>query len=268
MGAPVEHKYFPHDSYDTPEDTPRHLLDRLLLGSRWYLYASFVIGSVFTSRRLAKREVYTDEAWAETSHRIFKLIESCGGRFHLSGLDNLSKVREPAVIISNHMSTLETLIFPCIIAPVREVTYVVKESLMRGPVFGPIMRSRDPITVGRKNPRDDLYNVLNQGSELLARGKSIIIFPESTRHLHFNPDNFNSLGIKLAKKAGVPCIPAAIKTDFWGNGTLLRGFGPLDRSKQIYMAFGEPLRVRERGREEHRAVVEFIQSHQRRWLQL
>jgi 1-acyl-sn-glycerol-3-phosphate acyltransferase len=266
MLTPGVNKYFPHDSYDTPEDTPRHLLDRMLLGSRWYLYAAFVVGTVLTSRALAARDAYTDEAWAESSYRVFKLIEGCSGRFHLRGLDNLKKLREPVVIVSNHMSTLETLVFPCLIAPVREVTYVVKESLMRGPVFGPIMRSREPITVGRKNPRDDLHAVLDRGSELLAKGKSIIIFPESTRHQHFNPDNFNSLGIKLAKRAGVPCIPAAIKTDFWGNGALLRGFGPLDRSQTIHMAFGEPLRVKGRGREEHRAVVEFIQSHQRLWM--
>jgi 1-acyl-sn-glycerol-3-phosphate acyltransferase len=263
---PATHRYFPNDSYDTPEDTPRHRLDRLLLGSRWYLYTAFVFGTVLTSRALASRDVYTDEAWAESSFRIFKLIEGCGGRFHLRGLDNLRKSREPAVIVSNHMSTLETLIFPCIIAPVRDVTYVVKESLMRGPVFGPIMRSREPITVGRKDPRADLHAVLTQGGELLARGRSIIIFPESTRHQHFNPENFNSLGIRLAQKAGVPCIPAAIKTDFWGNGALLRGFGPLNRSLPIHMAFGEPIHIRGRGREEHRMVVDFIQSHQRRWM--
>lgn len=241
--------------------------DRLLLGSRWYLYAAFVRSTVLTARALAKRGLYTDEAWAESSFRVFKLIEGCGGRFHLRGLDNLKKLRKPAVIVSNHMSTLETLVFPCIIAPFREVTYVVKESLMRGPVFGPIMRSREPITVGRKNPRADLHAVMIQGSELLARGKSIIIFPEGTRHLLFNPENFNSMGVKLAKKAGVPCIPAAIKTDFWGNGRLLRGFGPLDRSQPIHMAFGEPIVIRERGREEHRRVVDFIQSHQRLWMQ-
>ena len=261
-----KNKYFPHDSYDTPEDTPRHLMDRLLLSSRWYLYAAFVYGTVFTSRAMASRGVYTDEAWAESSHQIFKLIEGCGGRFHIRGLENLKNTREPAVIVSNHMSTLETLIFPCIIAPFKEVTFVVKKKLMEGPVFGPIMRSREPITVGRKNPRDDLNNVLIQGSELLARGKSIIIFPEATRHSQFNPDNFNSLGVKLAKKAGVPCIPAAVKSDFWGTGRLLRGFGPLDRSQPIHIAFGEPLHIRERGREEHQKVVDFIQTHQRLWM--
>lgn len=36
----------------------------------------------------------------------------------------------PVVFVSNHMSTLETFVFPCIIAPVMKVTFVVKDSLV------------------------------------------------------------------------------------------------------------------------------------------
>ena len=73
------------------------------------------------------------------------------------------------------------------------------------------MRSRNPIVVGRTDPRKDFETVMNGGAERLKNGISIIIFPQSTRSLDFKPEEFNSLGVKLAKKAGVQVVPVAIK---------------------------------------------------------
>jgi len=47
---------------------------------------------------------------------------------------------------------------------------------------------------------------------------SVLIFPQTTRDLRFDPNKFNTLGIKLAKRAKVPVIPVAVKTDAWGMG--------------------------------------------------
>jgi len=131
-------------------------------------------------------------------------------------MENITKSPEPVLFIGNHMSTLETMILPCLISPLRNVTFVVKESLVKHPLFGDVMRSRDPIIVGRTDPRKDLEAVMNGGMELLSKGISIVIFPQSTRNVIFKPEEFNSLGVKLAKKAGVQVVPIALKTDFWG----------------------------------------------------
>jgi len=171
------------------------------------------------------------------------------------------------VIVSNHMSTLETAIFPCIINPVLPVTYVVKESLVKQRVFGPIMRSRDPIVVRRKNPKEDLIKVLTEGQETLRKGRSLVIFPQSTRSVKFMPEKFNSLGIKLARRAGVKVIPAAIKTNFWGNSKIkfMKDFGPISRDKPIHMTFGEPIEIEGTGKEQHQQVIDFITSHTKEW---
>ena len=128
-------------------------------------------------------------------------------------MDNITKIPDPVLFIANHMSTLETMILPCIISPLRKVTFVVKESLVKHPLFGDVMRSRNPIIVGRTDPRKDLEAVMTGGMELLSKGISIIIFPQSTRNVEFKPEEFNSLGVKLAKKAGVQVVPIALKTD-------------------------------------------------------
>ena len=256
--------FFPGSSYDTPEDYPRFLGDRLSFNTRWYFAARY-IREVFRSRSIALRGLYDRKAWAESSFRVFKSIEGCGGHFHLKGLDNLRASQGPVVFISNHMSTLETMVLPGIIAPVMEVTFVVKDSLTRHPLFGPVMRARDPIVVNRKNPREDFQTVMIKGRECLAKGTSLVICPQSTRTVEFVPEEFNSLGIKIAKAAGVPVLPLALKTDFWGNGKYLKELGPLHRNLPIHMVFGSPFTVQGNGKDDQKRTIDFLMENLQRW---
>jgi 1-acyl-sn-glycerol-3-phosphate acyltransferase len=196
---------------------------------------------------------------------VFEIIEQSGGRFNIEGLDNLRQDKDPVIIISNHMSTLETIIFPVLIAPIRKVTFIVKDNLVRARTFGPIMRSRNPIVVGRTNSRADLETVLRRGPELTSDGYSIIVFPQSTRYVDFDPATFNSLGVKLAKKAGIRVVPVAIKTDFWAIGKRLKDIGPIKRRRPIHIHFGEPMAISGNGREQHQQIIEFIQAKLGEW---
>jgi 1-acyl-sn-glycerol-3-phosphate acyltransferase len=252
------------DNYHTPEDQARHLLDKLSFNTRAYFILSF-IGTVLRTRRDAINGLYDKAAWIESSQYILRLIERCGGKFHIMGLNHMREIRGPVVYISNHMSTLETMVFPGIIAPFREVTFVVKDSLVKHPFFGAVMRSRNPIIVSRANSREDLMIVMNKGMELLAKGTSIVIFPQSTRNTEFNHTEFNSLGVKLAGRAGVPVVPVAIKTDFWENGRIIKDLGPISRKKPIYIEFHKPINVKGNGKEENENIIEFISSRLKSW---
>ena len=256
--------FFPADSYSTPEDAPRALREYLLLGSRWSPY-SFFISIIFKYRPLALKGTYDDEIWARSSYEVVKSMERCGAKFRIEGLDKVRSLQGPAVFVGNHMSTLETTTLPGLICPIRPVTFVVKEKLSKGLVWGPIMRSRDPIIVRRKDPRADLEIVLREGAQRLSRGISVIIFPQGTRTEIFDRTNFNSLGIKLAAKAGVPVVPVAVKTDFWGNSPILRGFGPIRRDRPVHIEFGDPISVEGRGKAEHERCLDFIEDRLRRW---
>ena len=142
-------------------------------------------------------------------------------------MDKVRAHQGPLVFVSNHMSTLETLVLPGLIRPLKPVTYVVKRKLLGGFFWGPIMRSRNPIAVSRTDPRADLEVVLAEGQARLASGISVIVFPQGTRTQVWKRRAFNSLGIKLASKAGVKVMPVALKTDYWGSSGLFRGFGPV-----------------------------------------
>ncbi len=256
--------YFDSYSYDTPENEKPGLTEKLLQGNRLYFTYRY-ISIVFKTRRQARRGIYDTKVWADSSFEIFRFIEKTGGRFHISGMENIISVNEPVIFISNHMSTLETMILPSLIAPLREVTFVVKESLVRHPLFGDVMRSRNPIVVGRSDPRKDFETVMEEGPERLSRGISVVIFPQSTRSIEFRPEDFNTLGTKLAKKTGRKVVPVAIKTDFWGNGKIIKELGPIDRHKPIYFRFGEPFSVTGTGKSENQRIIDFIMDSLRDW---
>lgn len=253
------------DHYDTPENAPRLWLHQVLPHFQVAFKYKFLRVN-FHARKLSVRGQYPTEEWARSSYRVMKILESCGGRFHVSGLGNLRKCDGPAVFIGNHMSTLETMVLPFLIAPVMDVTFVVKESLVKSWAFGPVMKSRNPIVVSRHNSREDLVKVMTQGQEILAGGRSVVIFPQSTRRIEFKPEEFNSLGVKLASKAGVRVIPFALKTDFWRNGVYVKDLGPLyPGSKDVYFTFGEPMDITGSGKEQNKAIIEFIRANLAAW---
>jgi 1-acyl-sn-glycerol-3-phosphate acyltransferase len=256
--------YFDSTSYHTPEKEHLSFKGKILLDNRLYFFLKYA-SIVLRTRKEAIRKVYDTKAWTDSSFEILRFIEMTGGIFHITGMENITKSPGSVLFISNHMSTLETMILPSIIGPHKELTFVVKESLVKHPLFGDVMRSRNPVVVGRTDPRKDLEAVMNGGVELLKNGISIVIFPQSTRSLEFKTEEFNSLGVKLAKKAGVDVVPIALKTDFWGNGKWIKELGPLDRHKHIHIKFGEPIRISGNEKEDNQRIIDFIKSSLREW---
>jgi 1-acyl-sn-glycerol-3-phosphate acyltransferase len=234
----------------------------------WMLSLIYYVKLISTLTRAsfsARRGKLNDDGWAFHSHRVLQIVESVGGKVNISGLEALSQATGPVVFIANHMSLLETLILAGIALPFRPVTFVIKEELLRYPVIGQFMRVLNLIAVSRQNPREDLKVVLRKGSERIAEGASVFIFPQATRSVEFNIQAFNTLGVKLAARAGVPVIPIAIKTDFQGNGRLIKDMGAVDPDKMLYFKFGAPLTVEGKGRQAHQYVVDFISDNLKAW---
>jgi 1-acyl-sn-glycerol-3-phosphate acyltransferase len=229
------------------------------------VFHSKFVAIVFQASAKAKRGRYDNAAWAKSCLDVFWALESVGVSVEIAGIHHITQFKGPCVCIANHMSTLETAVLGGIIQPLKDVTFIVKQSLLEYPVFKHVMRSRDPIAVNRNNPREDLKAVLEGGCERLRNGISIIVFPQTTRTTEFDSAQFNTIGIKLAKKADVPVVPLALRTDAWGNGRYIKDFGKIDPSKKVYFHFGPPIRIAGRGQAEHEAVVMFITKKLREW---
>jgi len=126
--------YFDSTSYHSPEKEHLSFREKILLDNR--LYFIFKYGAiVLRTRTEAIRKHYDTKAWTDSSFEIFRFIENVGGRFHITGMENITKSPGSVLFISNHMSTLETMILLSIIGPQKELTFVVKERLVKHPLF-------------------------------------------------------------------------------------------------------------------------------------
>ncbi|NOY40533.1 MAG: 1-acyl-sn-glycerol-3-phosphate acyltransferase [Planctomycetes bacterium] len=229
-----------------------------------FFYCRFAANVLRSSWR-ARRGQYNGQAWSDSSWEVLHSLEKVGIEFEITGLDQLEKLDSPCLIVGNHMSTLETNILPGLVQPFRNTTFVVKSSLLNYPVFGHIMRSRDPIAVSQTDARQDFKTMMSGGTERLARGTSLVVFPQGQRTPTFIPSEFNTIGIKLAKRAGVPIVPVALLTDAWGIGKWIPDVGKIDPTKKVRFAFGKPIHVQGRGTEEQQEIIDFIEQHLEQW---
>ena len=211
------------------------------------------------------RRGYTSEQWAMDSRTFIQGAESCGLRFIVENTGAFANLPGPCVVVANHMSTMETFSLPYILASHRPIAFVLKKSLTTYPIFRHVVNASHPIPVGRVNPREDFATIMDQGQERLSRGYSVIVFPQTTRTPDLNRTAFNTIGIKLAKKTGVPILPLAVKTDAWGVGKLHKDYGPIRPELPVRFCFGDPMTIRGTGRNEHEEIMEFIHWKLKAW---
>lgn len=219
-----------------------------------------VIKKIILSAIKANKGKYTYEELVIDGLKILDMMRNVGCKITIKGTENLKNLKPPCVFIANHMSTLETLVLPGVIGKEFRVTFVVKKSLLKYPFFGKILSALNPIPVTRKNPKEDYRVVMTEGLKRLEEGISVIVFPQATREIIFDPNKFNTLGIKLAKRANVPAVPVALRTDAWGIGKIFKDFGRIDPSKPVCFFIGKPLYIEEKGLKEHLAIIKFIEN--------
>ncbi len=134
-----------------------------------------------------------------------------GIEVRVQGLENLPGLEHtPAVLLSKHQSTLETLLLPTLIA--HPLAFVFKRELLRIPFFGWSMARLDMIHIDRESRTLALKHVIEQGMRLLSQGTWIIMFPEGTRMARGEQGTYQTAGTRLAVQAGAPVVPIAVSS--------------------------------------------------------
>lgn len=251
-------------AYHTPADARAGLGFRLLPWARLHFYR-LAIPVLLRGRRQALNGEFDDQVFAERAEDILRAVEYCGAKVHVTGIEHIADTPGPAVFVGNHMSMLDTFLLPAAISPYKGVGFVLKESLARSWLMGPVCRAQQAITVGRENPREDLAQVLTQGVERLSRNHSVIVFPQGTRNASFPVGSFNTLGVKLARRAKVPLIPFAMKTDFLENGRWIKDLGPAYPDRDVHISFGPAIAELADQRAAHEACIAFLRSRLGEW---
>ena len=262
---PSEYLFYNVNGYDTPENNRSSWGYRLCLGSRLYFYFG-IFGTFLRGGVLGARGKLDANAQIRLSNDNLRQIEKCGGRVHIAGLEHLrAAAGRPTVVVANHMSLLETGLLHAVIRGYLDFSFVVKESLLKVPFFRHIIMALDVIPVTRENPREDLKTMLREGRRILDSGRSLIVFPQSTRMETLEPDKFNSIGVKLARASGAQVLPLALKTDFLANGRLIRDMGGIRPKRRVCFEFAPAMEVKGAGQEEQHAIIEFINSRLSEW---
>ena len=178
---------------------------------------------------------------------IFWLRATCGVKTDVEGLENLPK-NQPYVALSNHQSEWETLYFQLVFRP---QAVVLKKELLKIPLFGWALALLKPIALDRSQRREAIKQLLRQGSERLADGIPILIFPQGTRVVAGELGRFNKGGTMLAVKNGVPIVPVAHNAGrCWPGNSFIKYPG------QIKLVIGEPISTAGRSVDEVQEEVE------------
>jgi 1-acyl-sn-glycerol-3-phosphate acyltransferase len=117
-----------------------------------------------------------------------------------------------------------------------------------------VVNAIDPIAVDRVNP-GRFQDRHDEGWIALARHLGID-FPQTTRTpvLTARPQQHRH---QAGQEAGVPVLPLALKTDAWGNGSLIKDYGSTAGTPRA-LRFGDPIRIRGAARTSTRMSWSFV----------
>ncbi|MDC7233475.1 MAG: lysophospholipid acyltransferase family protein [Spirochaetales bacterium] len=236
---------------------------RFIFGRRLAFHLA-LLRIVLRCRSLSQAGKFDNDEFFHQSDLIHDALERYGAKFRITGLNNLH-FDGPCVVVANHMSLLETQVMPWIIGSFKPLSIVMKNSLYDSWIFNPIAKATKSISLTRENLRADIDVIMKEGVEYLNQGRSIILFPEGTRKSYFSRSEFNSLGIKLALRAGVRVVPVALKTDFLTPGNKVSDYGFIYPKKPVHIHIGEPVTIEGRGKKEHQQILDFLESNLKSW---
>lgn len=230
------------------------------------VYSLLAVGAAVAGASQARiHRLY--RAFAGLVVRVVGMRCSVVGREHVEKGDGSDPTAPPAfVVVCNHESMLDP--FPLLSAlPELMIRFVVKQEIMRIPIFGHALAATGNVRVVRQH-RETAGDVerLRAGMSERDPGVSLLFFAEGTRSRDGALQAFKTGPFATALRHGVPVLPVALAGTFHvlPKGTLRARAGP------VVLAVGEPIpttgrRFEERGalRDEAHAAVAALREQAR-----
>ncbi len=172
---------------------------------------------------ISRRRLWTAGvlSWVRTNRFLLRVI--CGTRDAFSGLENIPP--GPLLIAAKHQSAWETFaLLPLFDDP----AFILKQELMRIPVFGWIAAKLRMIPVDRSAGRAALKEMTRVARAELAAGRQVLIFPEGTRRPPGAAPAYKAGVSSLYTQLGVPCLPVALNSGlYWPRRAMIRRPGTI-----------------------------------------
>ncbi len=128
----------------------------------------------------------------------------CGVRIEVRGAEHAP--RGPALVAAKHQSMLDTIAPLTLMA---DPAYVLKQELMRLPVYAWYVRKADMIPIDREANAKTLRALIAAARVKLAAGRPVVIFPEGTRQEPGAAPDYKPGVAALYRDLDVPCTPMA-----------------------------------------------------------
>lgn len=160
-----------------------------------------------------------------------------GVRVTIEGVENLA-ADKTFIFAANHQSQFDIFVLQGYLP--FNFRWLAKKELFQIPVWGTAMKKAGYIPVDRSHGRQALRS-LEEAAKFIAKGASVIIFPEGTRSRDGKLQPFKAGGMVLAIKAGVELVPVAISGTFaiLPKGSLLLHPG------RVVIRIGTPITTRD-----------------------
>lgn len=113
----------------------------------------------------------------------------------------------PVVFVANHPTLLDVTAILCRLP---HVCCVVKDSLIRNPLVGPLLRGVGHVGAGDGGFGAG-FGVLNQLQARLSEGFPVLVFPEGTRSPPDGMWRFRGGAFEVARMAHVPVVPLLLQ---------------------------------------------------------
>ncbi len=177
----------------------------LIIPVTFFFYALYRAGSL--PLRAAGREPHP---WMNRCTRAWAAITAALLGLKIRVIGSGCPPELPFILVSNHLSYLDVLLFFRTTGGV----FVTRHDVAEWPVLGTMMRSMGMIFVDRDKP-GDLLRVNREIGSALDAGRGVIIFPEGTTSRGEDVLPFNSPLMSLPARKKIPVHYASIryKTD-------------------------------------------------------
>ncbi len=158
------------------------------------------------------------------------------------------------VFFANHQSLYDV---PVLLAtlPV-DARFLAKKSLFALPIFGFAMRKAGFVPVDRGAGAGAAKAAFRAASEQLAKGRSVLVFPEETRSADGTVLPFKSGGLLIALRAGVKIVPVGIE----GTRELRPKGSVLVKPGTVTVRYGAPFDPTSTGVRGKREALDFLRG--------
>jgi len=227
-------------------------LDYALSGALWTLGVSWLV-PMMGLQMLGHRTVGPERMqWLERLYTRGQ-VALTGSRWR-AVVDPAIDPARPYLFFQNHVNHLDHCTMYCATPHFKQG--VELEEHFKYPVYGAFMRSRGTVAVRRGNPRD-LLRLRDAVAAELARGRSLLVFPEGTRTLTGHLGELQPGVFRIAQELQAPIVPVTVT----GMYRVMRKGSLLIRpGHEVTVYCDAPIETRGTGRRELRGLIAQVRS--------